>query len=153
MKQNSNSSFLLPRKKHFKNKFGFTLLEIMLVVAIIALLLAAVSYSFTGIFKGAQFKVVDSELARIEGGLQNYLAYNGSYPTTAQGLQALVARPTTEPVPKRWTQALNKLPVDPWQRPYKYQNPGTHNKDKFDIYSTGEDGQDGTSDDIGNWTN
>lgn len=72
-------------------------------------------------------------------------------PTTEQGIKALVERPSSEPVPERWTQLLEEVPKDPWGQEYKYRYPATKSKKPYDIYSAGKDGQEGTDDDIGNW--
>jgi general secretion pathway protein G len=76
---------------------------------------------------------------------------NGFLPTTEQGLQALVTRPATDPKPTQWHQMLEQVPLDPWQTPYVYENPGKHNPNSFDLYSAGPDRKPGTDDDIGNW--
>jgi general secretion pathway protein G len=74
-------------------------------------------------------------------------------PTTEQGIKALFEKPTTEPIPDKWTQLLEDLPKDPWQQPYKYEYPAKRSKKSFDLWSVGKDGQDGTADDIGNFKN
>ena len=78
---------------------------------------------------------------------------NGFPPTTAQGLRALLERPSMEPIPRKWSQRREKLEVDPWGMEYRYEYPGRHNKNGFDVFSCGPDRQPGTEDDIGNWTN
>ena len=78
---------------------------------------------------------------------------NGRYPTTEQGLKALVVEPTTSPVPNNWSGSYlkkKKIPKDPWGNPYVYGNPGTHNTEGYDLYSYGPDGVEG-DDDIVNW--
>jgi general secretion pathway protein G len=80
-----------------------------------------------------------------------YDAMNGFLPSSDQGLQVLVTRPDSDPKPTQWRSLMDKLPVDPWQQPYVYQNPGTHNPNSFDLYSMGPDRKPGTDDDIGNW--
>jgi general secretion pathway protein G len=84
--------------------------------------------------------------------LAGYRMAMGNYPSTAEGLQALIAAPAGKE--GRWTGPYlteTKLPLDPWGNPYQYAFPGTHNKERPDIWSRGPDGQDGTADDIGNW--
>lgn len=83
--------------------------------------------------------------------LDAYRAAGGSYPTTEQGLEALLERPTAPPIPNRWFSMLSELPKDPWKQPYKYRTPATKSKKGYDLYSVGRDGVDGTVDDIGNW--
>lgn len=87
--------------------------------------------------------------------LKLYKLDSGRYPTTEQSLNALVSKPTTDPVPMNWKAGgyLDKLPQDPWGNPYQYKNPGTHNNE-IDVYSFGADGKPGGTDndsDIGNW--
>jgi len=135
---------------HRRNS-GFTLLEIMLVVMIIAILvggaivLVAPNINFAGSTKAK------SDIQGITTQVMLYNAQNRNYPTTEQGLNALVQRPTTEPVPKSWQASYSTLPLDPWGQPYNYQCPGTHNPASFDVWSSGPDKQNGTGDDIGNW--
>ena len=83
--------------------------------------------------------------------LTAYEALGGTLPTTAQGLQALVKRPTTEPLPRMWSQGMDSLPKDPWNNDYHYERPGKHNPNGFDLYSAGRDKIVGTGDDVGNW--
>jgi general secretion pathway protein G len=130
---------------------GFTLLEIMLVVMIIAVLLASAIHFMGGNLGYAQDVRVKADLDSITTQLKLYQAMNGFLPTTEQGLEALVTRPDTDPKPTQWRQLMQKVPLDPWQLPYIYENPGKHNQDSFDLYSAGPDRKPGTDDDIGNW--
>jgi general secretion pathway protein G len=130
---------------------GFTLLEIMLVVTIIALLLAAAIYGLRGNLGFAQDTRVDADVKATTTQLNLYQAMNGFYPTTEQGLKALVTPPDSEPKPRQWRQLLSKVPIDPWGNPYIYVTPGKHNPDTFDIYSAGPDRKADTADDVGNW--
>ena len=138
-------------KFHSHKNRGFTLLEIMLVVMIIALLAGSAIYMMGGNLGVAQSVRVKADIEAIETQLKLYQALNGFLPTTDQGLQALVVRPDTDPKPTQWRQLLPKVPVDPWQLPYAYENPGKHNPDGYDLYSCGPDRKPGTDDDIGNW--
>jgi general secretion pathway protein G len=134
------------RKNH-----GFTLLEMMLVVMIIAMLLAAAVH-FMGNDVGIAREVrVHADIDTYTTQLKLYESLNGFLPTTEQGLQALVTRPDTDPKPTQWHQLMDKLPMDPWEQPYQYENPGKHNPNSFDLYSMGPDRKAGTDDDIGNW--
>ena len=137
-------------KNHGKNH-AFTLLEIMLVVMIIALLAGSAIYMMGGNLGYAQSVRVKSDIQGITTQLKMYQGRNGFLPTTDQGLQALVTRPDTDPKPTQWHRLLDKIPLDPWQNPYIYENPGKHNQDSFDLYSAGPDRKPGTDDDIGNW--
>ena len=130
---------------------AFTLIEIMLVIAIITLLLSSAFY-----FLGPQIAIgqdtkMRADYQAIGQALQTYENMNGSLPTTEQGLQALVTPPTIGEKPSHWYQMLQQLPKDPWQRDYVYVAPGKHNPNSYDIYSKGKDGIDGTADDKGNW--
>jgi general secretion pathway protein G len=130
---------------------GFTLLEIMVVVVIIGLLAAMVVPSFMGNVDKANVSRVKGDIRGIETALNLYRLENFRYPSTEEGLQALVTNPGETAAPN-WTQKLRKLPVDPWNHPYQYASPGQHGD--FDVYSLGADrqeGGEGINADIGNW--
>ena len=131
---------------------GFTLMEIMIVVVIIGILAAAVVPHLISQIPTAQIKTAKADLVTIENTLDRYYLQNNDYPTTEQGLKALVEKPKTSPEPKNWTEPyLKKFPKDPWGHEYKYKSPGEHNPNSIDLWSAGKDGQDGTEDDITNW--
>ena len=131
---------------------AFTLLEIMLVVAIIALLLGAGFFILGDKLKIGQDARVKADLVAFDSALQTYrMAADDQLPTTEQGLQALVAMPQTDPKPSKWYQLMVRLPKDPWGRDYVYVYPGKHNPNSYDIYSKGKDGLADTADDMGNW--
>jgi general secretion pathway protein G len=131
-----------------KNQSGFTLLEIMLVVTIIALLMAAAIYKMgPGNIAYARHVKIAGDIQNISTQLKLYESMNGFYPTTEQGLEALVVQPSTDPQPQRWYQLFTDLPKDPWQRNYIYANPGRKNPSGFDLYSAGQDGKPDTADD------
>jgi len=134
-----------------KSRVGFTLLEIMMVVMIIGLLLATAIHFMAPDVGYAQEVRVKADIDGITTQLKLYQAQNGFLPTTEQGLQALVTRPDTDPKPTQWHQCMDKMPMDPWQMPYIYENPGKHNPNSFDLYSAGPDRKPNTPDDIGNW--
>jgi general secretion pathway protein G len=132
---------------------GFTLLEIMIVVVIIGLLAAFVAPKFLGNVDTARVNRSKSDIRGIETALNLYRLDNFKYPSTEQGLDALVTNPG-ETVAPNWKTGgyLNRVPVDPWNQPYHYLSPGQHGE--IDIYSYGADGQeggDGVDADIGNW--
>ena len=131
---------------------GFTLLEIMMVVAIIGLLAASAVYMMGDNLGVAKDTKVKSDIRTLETQLMVYETQNGFAPTTAQGLKALVEQPNSAPVPKNWKRLLKEIPTDPWGREYVLINPGKHNTDSYDILSLGKDGTPETADDIGNWT-
>ena len=130
---------------------AFTLLEIMLVVAIITLLLGAGFMMIGGKYKIGQDTRLQADFSAFDSNLKTYEMMNGRLPTTEQGLQALVTQPETDPKPTRWYQMMERLPKDPWGNDYVYICPGKHNPQSFDIYSKGKDGIADTADDRGNW--
>jgi len=127
---------------------GFTLLEIMLVVTIIALLLGAAIYKLGGNVEYARDTRVRADFQGISMQLKLYESMNGFYPTSEQGLQALVVQPDTDPRPTRWYQLYKEVPKDPWQTDYIYVCPGVRNPNGYDLYSAGPDRKPGTGDDI-----
>ena len=130
-----------------KNQSAFTLLEIMLVVTIIALLLSVAIYKLGGNVEYARHTAVAADLQSINTQLKLYESMNGFFPTTEQGLQALVTQPTTDPQPQRWYQLFKELPKDPWHTNYIYICPGRKNPSGYDLYSAGPDHQPDTPDD------
>ena len=135
-----------------KNQSGFTLLEIMLVVTIIALLMAAAIYKMgPGNVAYARHTKIQGDIQTIGTQLSLYENMNGFRPTTDQGLQALVTQPTTDPQPQRWYQLFKDLPKDPWNNNYIYINPGRKNPSGYDLYSAGPDRAPDTPDD--DWGN
>ncbi len=126
---------------------AFTLLEIMLVVTIIALLLGTAIYKLRGNVEVGRAVAVQSSLQSIQTQLKLYESMNGFMPTTEQGLQALVSRPSSEPLPSRWTQLFDEVPKDPWNTEFVYLNPGKRNQNTFDLYSAGPDRKPDTADD------
>jgi len=129
---------------------GYTLIEIMLVLAIISVLLGAGIYTLVGNLDTGREVRVKADTAAIMTQLRTYEASNLMLPTSEQGLRALAERPTSEPIPKRWRQLYQKPPEDPWGMPYQYRYPGKKNPNSFDIYSYGPDRKE-SDDDIGNW--
>jgi len=132
---------------------GFTLVEIMVVVVIIGILAVLVVPRVVGRSDDARIAAAKHDVATIQQSLKLYRLDNGRYPTTEQGLQALVAKPQSAPVPANWRQYLDKLPKDPWGKEYQYLNPGVHGE--VDVFSLGADGAPGGSGgadaDIGSW--
>lgn len=134
---------------------GFTLIEVMVVVVILGILAAIVVPQIMS--RPDQAKVVKAEqdILAIENSLDLYKLDNGFYPSTDQGLQALVKKPTSEPLPTHWKEGgyLKRLPEDPWGHPYQYLNPGSHSQiDIFSYGANGKPGGEGYDADIGNWT-
>ena len=133
---------------------GFSLIEIILVVIIIATLSAMVVPRLTGRSDQARQAAAKADIeVNIPTALKLYELDNGFLPTTAQGLNALLQKPTTTPMPENWNGPyLEKKPIDPWGRPYQYQSPGTNRPHDYDLWSLGKDPKpDATKDDIVNW--
>ena len=138
--------------RNFPRPRAFTLLEIMLVVAIIALLLSTGFYIFGNKLAVGQDAKIQADIQSYNGALQTYrMVADDQLPTTEQGLQALVNMPTSDPKPSKWYQMMDHLPKDPWGHDYVYVSPGKHNPNGYDLYTKGKDGIDGTADDQGNW--
>ena len=131
---------------------GFTLLEVMVVVVIIGVLMAIIVPNVLGRADDARATAARTDVANLMQALKLYKLDNQRFPTAEQGLQALVAKPTTAPAPMNWKPYLDKLPNDPWGRAYVYVNPGV--KGEVDVMSFGADGQaggEGKDADIGSW--
>ncbi len=130
---------------------GFTLVEMILVLAIVALLVGAAVVNFGGVLEGGKKTTSKGHISGIISALRAYEVDNMFLPTSEQGLSALVEKPTGRPAPNNWSPKLKKLPIDPWGNPYNYRRPGTKDKTGFDVYSAGPDGIAGNADDIGSW--
>ncbi|MCQ4263188.1 type II secretion system protein GspG [Stutzerimonas stutzeri] len=133
---------------------GFTLIEIMVVVVILGILAALVVPQVMSRPDQAKVTVAKGDIKAIAAALDMYKLDNFAYPSTQQGLDALVKKPSGNPQPKNWNRDgyLKRLPKDPWGNDYQYLSPGTQSQ--FDLYSYGADGKPGGSDlnaDIGNW--
>ncbi|MBN9425949.1 MAG: type II secretion system major pseudopilin GspG [Burkholderiales bacterium] len=132
---------------------GFTLIEIMVVIVILGVLAAIAVPRIMSKPDEARASAAQTEIAQLLQALDLYRLDNQRYPTTEQGLGALAARPTIDPVPMNWKAYLKQAPVDPWGRPYQYLNPGV--RGDIDVFSLGADGQpggEGVNADIGNWS-
>ena len=131
---------------------GFTLIEIMVVIVILGVLAALIVPRVMNRPDEARAIAAKQDVAAIMQALKLYRLDNNRYPTTEQGLAALVARPQAGAVPNNWKQTLEKLPKDPWGNAYQYLNPGIHGE--IDVLSLGADGQPGGTGadaDIGSW--
>ncbi|MEO2228682.1 type II secretion system major pseudopilin GspG [Escherichia coli] len=133
-------------------QYGFTLLEIMVVIVILGVLASLVVPNLMGNKDKADQQKVVSDLVALESALDMYRLDNNRYPTTEQGMQALVSIPTVQPEPRNYPKNgyIRRLPQDPWGGEYQLLNPGQHGE--IDIFSSGPDGVPDTDDDIGNWT-
>jgi general secretion pathway protein G len=138
---------------------GFTLIEIMVVVVILGILAAVVVPAIIGRPDEAKVQAAKLDIEGMTSALELYKLDNGAYPSTEQGLDALVRKPTTPPEPKKWQAGGylkgNKGLIDPWGHPYYYLSPGKHNPQGFDLLSFGSDGiegGEGNATDINNWS-
>jgi general secretion pathway protein G len=139
------------RPAHARQR-GFTLIELMVVLAIIGVLAALIVPNVLGRADDARITAARTDVGNLMQALKLYKLDNQRFPSTEQGLNALILKPTTEPVPGNWKPYLDKLPSDPWGRPYQYLNPGI--KGEVDVLSFGADGQaggEGNNADIGSW--
>ena len=134
------------------NNKGFSLIEIMVVVVILGILASIVVPKIMNRPDEARIIKAKQDILSIQNALDLYKLDNGNYPTTDQGLMALVEKPTTNPIPDNWKAYLQAVPHDPWNRDYLYLNPGEHSE--VDVFTYGADGQPGgkgVNDDIGSW--
>lgn len=131
---------------------GFTLIELMVVLVIIGVLAALIVPNVLDRADDARTTAAKTDVNNLMQALKLYRLDNQRYPTGEQGLAALTAKPTTNPAPPNWRPYLDKLPADPWGRPYQYLNPGVHAE--VDVLSLGADGLpggEGNNADIGSW--
>ncbi len=132
------------------NMRGFTLIEVMVVVVILGILAAILVPKVMDRPDQARITKANQDIRALEAALSLYKLDNYVYPTTDQGLEALIEEPSS-PEPANWKEGgyVDRLPLDPWKQPYQFLSPGTHGS--IDIYSLGPD-QQPSEDDIGNWT-
>jgi len=143
---------LSPRPMRASVQRGFTLIELMVVLVIIGVLAALIVPNVIGRVDEARVQSARTDIANLMQALKRYRLDNQRYPTAEQGLQALVVQPTTGPAAPNWKPNIDKLPNDPWGKPYQYLNPGI--KGEIDVFSFGADGQpggEGNNADIGSW--
>ncbi len=140
-----------------RNK-GFTLLELLVVIVILGILATYVGTRIMGKPEEARQTQAKIQIQALENALNMYRLDNGEYPSTEQGLRALVEKPSVGNVPKSWREGgyleKSRVPMDPWKNEYAYLNPGVRNTTSFDLFSYGADGQpggEGNDADIGNW--
>lgn len=132
-----------------KQESGFTLIEVMVVVVILGILAAVIVPNIMDEPEKARINKAKQDIRALEEALNRYKLDNFDYPSTEQGLKALVQKPAGSPEPKRWNGPyVKKINKDPWENEYEYLNPGTHGK--IDIFSGGKDAG-SPEDDIGSW--
>lgn len=127
---------------------AFTLLEMVIVMGIIGLIVGGAVGLMGGFSGAAEIQRVEGDFKKIEAALLSYKTIGGDYPTTGQGIQALVDEPTSGPKPRRWSQGFTSVPKDPWNEEYIYKAAGKKDPSKFEIISKGKDKTEGTDDDI-----
>jgi general secretion pathway protein G len=142
--------------KQLDNRHGFTLIEIMVVIVILAMLAALVGPKLIGRTDDAKIQTTRTQIGNLETALKLYKLDNGNYPSTEQGLNALVAKPTVGVIPKNYKEGgyleKKQLPKDGWGNDYLYVSPGEHGD--YDLFSYGSDGAkggEGKNSDISNW--
>ncbi len=143
-------------KEKGEKRNGFTLIEMIVVMIILAVIAGLVGPRLFKNVARAKRSAAKAQIELLGIALDNYRLDNDMYPTTQQGLQALVTEPTSPPVPPNWDGPYLKkeVPVDPWGREYYYESPGTYNPDGYDLYSLGRDGLEGGDDedaDVVSW--
>lgn len=138
-------------KRRQRRQSAFTLLEIMLVVAIIGVLLAMAISKMGPTLDVAKGMRTKADISSIRTSLLSYNGANGFYPSSEQGLAALVNRPGSEPVPSSWRRLMEEVPKDAWGSTYIYRSPGRKNSSGYDVFSAGPDRIPDTSDD--DWGN
>lgn len=139
-------------KKLFKSQAGMTLIEIMVVVAIIAGITGLVAVNVVGQREKANMKLTKTQISNVMGVLDQYKLDNHVYPSTEQGLEALVTKPSSGTTPQDYPEDgyMKKVPKDSWGKDFSYASPGSHGN-KVEVWSSGPDGEDDTDDDIRSW--
>ena len=135
---------------------GLTLVELLVVVVILGLLTGIVGVNVFNRLKKARVAAAKTQIYNLSQALDSFRIDNGFYPTTEQGLDALIEKPTFGGrLPKSYPSGgylkQKNLPLDPWSEQYNFVSPGVNNPDSFDLWSNGEDAEEGTEDDINNW--
>ncbi len=138
----------IPLQPRRRRAAGFSLLEMVIVLGIIAVIIGGAITVMGKVGEGAKRTQVSSDFNSIGAALRMYQTNNGRFPTTQQGLDALVNKPSSTPVPKRWVKLMDRVPTDPWQTPYGYKFPGSVDNTTFELISAGPDMQKDTEDDI-----
>ena len=138
-------------KKTARTQQGFTLLEVMIVLVIIGIIAGMIVPNLMGSQDTAREQKAAIDISSLETALGMYRSQNYKYPSTEQGLEALITETDVEPLPRRFPEGgyLKRLPKDPWGNEYQLLHPGEHGK--MDVFTMGPDGEQGTDDDIGNW--
>ena len=145
-----NTSLKLSLRRRARlQRSGFTLMEMILVLAIIGILVGLGIFSMKGVVGDAEIGKATADIQTLNTQIVRYRTMAGFVPTQSQGLEALVRKPSGSPAPRSWRQLMGEAGLlDPWGEPYQYRNPGKHNPQGYDIFSKGPDKQEGTADDV-----
>jgi len=141
-------------RKQRRRRGGFTLIEVMLVLTILVIIASLAVMAYGPIQRNAYIKAANTQIKAFKTPLQAYRLDIGDFPSTSQGLEALLAAPSDLPNPDKWFGPYldsQVVPKDPWDHVYQYEYPSKNQELWPDIWSFGPDGQDGTDDDVGNW--
>jgi len=144
----------MKKRSQKETRSGFTLIEIMVVIVIIGILAATIIPQFIGVTHDAKVSAAKAHIAELQSALERFNIHLDRYPTTEEGLKALVETPAGDEDKKWRGPYVTKLVSDPWGVPYEYKAPGTRNQGRFDLWSKGADkadGGEGEAADIGNW--
>jgi general secretion pathway protein G len=143
-----------------RDESGFTVLEFLVILVLLTLIYGLVAGNVDQQIARGRAAAAKVQIKSFKNMLQQYKLDNGTYPTTEQGLDALLNKPDTPPIPANWNGPYidedGKVPMDPWGKPYVYLSPGTKRPNSYDLFSLGGDGQEGGSGsaaDITNWDN
>lgn len=138
-----------------KRPLGMTLIEIMVVIVILGLLGGVIGVAVIKQVDKARLQTAKTQLGALGQALDSYKLDNATYPTTEQGLEALINKPQVGRIPKNYAEGgylkRREIPLDPWGDSYQYLSPGINNTTSYDIWSLGPDHQDGSGDEITNW--
>lgn len=137
-----------PIYRHQRHRSGFTLMELLLVLVILVVLGSMTVAFFGGTRERAFINAAKGDVSSLSNAIDRYEFDMRAYPTK---LEDLIERPTGEGARDWGGPYVRELNEDPWRNPYRYAQPGKKNSDRFDVWSVGPDGQDGTDDDVGNW--
>ncbi len=137
-----------------RRRGAFTLIEVMLVLVILVIMASLVVTALGPMQRKARIDAAKSQIGLFKVPLDYFQLLTNSYPTTAQGLDALIAPPSDVAAADEQNWPIldsEEVPEDPWGNPYQYASPGSHNSATYDVWSSGPDGIDGNADDVGNW--
>lgn len=139
-------------KQVLKSNAGMTLIEIMVVVAIIAGITGLIAVNVVGRQEKANIQLTSTQISNVMGALDQYRLDNHRYPSSEQGLDALVHKPSSGTVPKSYPDGgyIKKVPKDAWGQEFSYASPGNHGN-KVEVWSAGPDGEEDTEDDVKSW--